>query len=140
MCVSEVCGLKDVRVISPGAVRVGEPIKLECQFDTEGDQLYAVKWYRGNKEFYRFMPKETPQSKVYNSSGIKVNVSTWRKIYTYVHKTLSKYAIEVNKKGSYLFSFSGIFLLLHRCSVTVLYLLFLFAVCFLVLKAFSWDV
>jgi hypothetical protein len=70
-----VCGLKDVRVVSPGGVRVGDAIKLECQFDTEGDQLYAVKWYKGKKEFYRYLPKDTPPGKVFPSSGVNVNVS-----------------------------------------------------------------
>ncbi|XP_059475215.1 uncharacterized protein LOC132196516 [Neocloeon triangulifer] len=68
-------GLKDVRVISPGGVPVGESIKLECHFDTEGDKLYAVKWYKGKKEFYRYLPKDNPPGKVFPSSGVNVNLT-----------------------------------------------------------------
>ncbi|CAB3385317.1 Hypothetical predicted protein [Cloeon dipterum] len=68
-------GLKDVRVISPGGVPVGDAIKLECHFDTEGDQLYAVKWYKGKKEFYRYLPKDNPPGKVFTLSGVNVNLT-----------------------------------------------------------------
>lgn len=74
--VAGVCGLKNVKVISPGGVPVGEAIKLECQFDTEDDQLYAVKWYKGKKEFYRYVPRDIPPGKVFPSSGVNVNVSS----------------------------------------------------------------
>lgn len=81
--VAEVCGLKNVKVISPGGVPVGEAIKLECQFDTEDDQLYAVKWYKGKKEFYRYVPRDNPPGKVFPSSGVNVNVSRVRfRVYT----------------------------------------------------------
>jgi len=81
--VAEVCGLKNVKVISPGGVPVGEAIKLECQFDTEDDQLYAVKWYKGKKEFYRYVPRDNPPGKVFSSSGVNVNVSRVRfRVYT----------------------------------------------------------
>lgn len=68
-------GLRNVRVLSPGAVAVGESIKLECHFDLEGDHLYAVKWYKGKKEFYRYLPKENPPSKVFPLPGVEVDVS-----------------------------------------------------------------
>lgn len=37
--------LKDVEVFVPTAVRRGETTKLQCKYDLEGDNLYAVKWY-----------------------------------------------------------------------------------------------
>ncbi|KAG8228347.1 hypothetical protein J437_LFUL014242, partial [Ladona fulva] len=68
-------GLKNVRVVSPGAVAVGETVRLECQYDLEGAELYAVKWYKGKKEFYRFLPKEDPPTKVFPLPGINVDLS-----------------------------------------------------------------
>ncbi|KAF4528144.1 hypothetical protein B566_EDAN012932 [Ephemera danica] len=67
--------MKNVSVISPGAVPLGNPIQMECHFDLEGDQLYAVKWYKGKKEFYRFIPNEVPQSKVFPLPGVNVDLS-----------------------------------------------------------------
>ncbi|XP_046383019.1 uncharacterized protein LOC124153728 isoform X1 [Ischnura elegans] len=68
-------GLKNVRVVSPGAVAVGETAALECQYDLEGAELYAVKWYKGKKEFYRYLPKEKPPTKVFPLPGINVDLS-----------------------------------------------------------------
>ena len=33
--------------------KVGEHVHLECDFEEGGDQLYSVKWYKDNMEFYR---------------------------------------------------------------------------------------
>ncbi|KAG8227872.1 hypothetical protein J437_LFUL007182, partial [Ladona fulva] len=68
-------GLKNVRVVSPGAVAVGETVTLECKYDLEGAELYAIKWYKGKKEFYRYLPKEDPPTKVFPLPGIKVDLS-----------------------------------------------------------------
>lgn len=45
--------LRDVEVFVPSAVRRGETARLHCMYDLEGDTLYAVKWYKGRREFYR---------------------------------------------------------------------------------------
>lgn len=54
-------------------------IELECDYDLEGDHLFAVKWFKGThelrEEFYRYTPTEKPAMKVFPVPGIKVNVS-----------------------------------------------------------------
>ncbi|XP_019760770.1 uncharacterized protein LOC109538124 [Dendroctonus ponderosae] len=67
--------LKDVRVTVPEAVRMRETITLQCAFDLEGEPLYTVKWYKGSKELFRFIPKELPNSKVFAMPGIEVDLS-----------------------------------------------------------------
>ncbi|KAL5281389.1 hypothetical protein ACFFRR_005032 [Megaselia abdita] len=65
-------GLRDVRVKVPLAVRRGDKALLKCLYDLEGDSLYAIKWYKGRREFYRYTPKENPPMKVFPISGTKV--------------------------------------------------------------------
>ncbi|XP_008546379.1 uncharacterized protein LOC103570425 [Microplitis demolitor] len=60
-----VSGLKDVKVEIPEAVAVGAQVTLTCQYDLQTDVLYAVKWYKGKDEFYRFVPKELPPISVF---------------------------------------------------------------------------
>lgn len=68
--------LKNVTlVISPPAVQRGKNVSLFCHYDLEGQPLYAVKWYRGQFEFYRFNPSEEPKRKIFAFAGIKVDVS-----------------------------------------------------------------
>ena len=36
---------------------VGRDISLLCVYELEKDVLYSIKWYREDKEFYRFLPR-----------------------------------------------------------------------------------
>ncbi|KAG5873861.1 hypothetical protein JTB14_025478 [Gonioctena quinquepunctata] len=65
-----VAALKNVRVTVPLAVRTSDTVSLECHYDLEMEPLYTVKWYKGNREFYRFIPKELPNSQVFPFPGI----------------------------------------------------------------------
>lgn len=41
----------------------------------EGEALYAIKWYKDNEEFYRYVPKARPPKTSYRVDGIRVIVS-----------------------------------------------------------------
>lgn len=73
--VSGLESLKEVLVKIPEAVRLRDTVTLQCNYDLEGETLYTVKWYKGSNEFYRFIPKEHPNSKVFPRPGINVDVS-----------------------------------------------------------------
>ena len=47
------CQLSDVSVQSVTCHQVGERLRLVCNFTLGEDQLYSVKWYKDNMEFYR---------------------------------------------------------------------------------------
>lgn len=49
---------------------------LVCDYELDGEVLYAVKWYKDDEEFYRFVPKSNPPQHSYKVDGIKVDVST----------------------------------------------------------------
>ena len=38
-------------------VEGGHTLNLECDYKLEGDTLYSLKWYRDDKEFYRYIPR-----------------------------------------------------------------------------------
>lgn len=69
-------GLREVRIQIPTAVKKGEPAILNCWYDTEGDPLYTVKWYKGGREFYRYAPNENPVVKIFPIGNLTVKVST----------------------------------------------------------------
>ncbi|XP_065172446.1 uncharacterized protein [Atheta coriaria] len=68
-------GLKWVRVNLPQYRRPGELAQLQCDYDLGNDTLYAVKWYKENEEFYRFVLKERPQANSYKVEGVHVDIS-----------------------------------------------------------------
>lgn len=79
--------LKDVIVQIPRAAKVMDTVTLQCSFDLEGEPLYTVKWYKGSKEFYRFIPKELPSTLVFPLPGVDVDVSNF-KLHFYLKRTL----------------------------------------------------
>lgn len=59
----------------PEAVISGHAATLACDYDLEDAALYSIKWYRGDEEFYRYVPKESPPTRVFALPGIHVDVS-----------------------------------------------------------------
>ncbi|KAG7211677.1 hypothetical protein KM043_010927 [Ampulex compressa] len=67
--------LRDVSLeVVPEAVQRGQEAILRCHYDLEKAPLYSLKWYRGRHEFYRFSPSEDPATKIFNTSGIYVDL------------------------------------------------------------------
>ncbi|KAG1674782.1 hypothetical protein GQR58_014983 [Nymphon striatum] len=64
--------LKHLTVPTP--VKEGDDVQLKCTYDLEGSDLYSVKWYKDREEFYRYIPKESPQQKVFDTDGITVDL------------------------------------------------------------------
>lgn len=64
-----------MRLNVPRAVRVGHSVTLGCDYDLEDAPLYSVKWYQGTNEFYRYVPKEEPPTRVFPIPGLLVDVS-----------------------------------------------------------------
>lgn len=60
----------------PSAIRKGETAVFMCDFDLEDDQVYAVKWYKGRKEFFRYTPKDEFPIKTFQIDHVHVDVST----------------------------------------------------------------
>ena len=67
--------LKDVHLQSPLVVKSGSTVTLRCTYDLENESLYTVKWYKGRQEFFRYVPKELPNTKVFPLPGVNVDVS-----------------------------------------------------------------
>ncbi|UYV62699.1 hypothetical protein LAZ67_2001614 [Cordylochernes scorpioides] len=71
------------RLEVPSAVVLGEPAWLNCSYDLESDELYSVKWYKNNVEFYRFLPSDRPPGQKYDLKGVFVDLS--KSDHGYVH-------------------------------------------------------
>ncbi|BES95129.1 beat protein, partial [Nesidiocoris tenuis] len=64
--------LRLLRLSVPPYKMRGESAFLECDYDLEGNTLYAVKWYKDNEEFYRYVPRASPPQHSYNLEGVRV--------------------------------------------------------------------
>lgn len=64
------------RLDVPQSIQVGQPLKLRCLYETKGDKLQSLSWYKNGKEFYRYQPFERRQPVLaFNLSGVNVDVS-----------------------------------------------------------------
>ncbi|KAK8743414.1 hypothetical protein OTU49_001434 [Cherax quadricarinatus] len=71
-----VAGLHITKVTVPTPVAVGEGGWLECEFVDEGESIYALKWYLGLDEIYRWTPAENPPIKTFPVKGDPLTVDT----------------------------------------------------------------
>lgn len=67
--------LKDVFIEVPLAIKEGTTAIMRCDYDLEEEALYTVKWYKGRQEFFRYVPKELPHTRVFPIATINVDVS-----------------------------------------------------------------
>ncbi|XP_029155947.1 uncharacterized protein LOC114928767 isoform X2 [Nylanderia fulva] len=57
----------------PEHVILNETVRMQCNFNLDKEQLYAVKWYKDGHEFYRYTPKDKPRSLTFPLRGVNVN-------------------------------------------------------------------
>lgn len=63
------------RVLVPQYKIFGEDALLKCEYDLGRDRLYAVKWYKDNEEFFRYVPRFNPPIYTHPVEGVRVEVS-----------------------------------------------------------------
>ncbi|CAL1293746.1 unnamed protein product [Larinioides sclopetarius] len=59
----------------PDSVEVGKVARLVCDFDEEQDDLYSVKWYKDDVEFFRFLPNDRPANQFFEIGDVDVDMS-----------------------------------------------------------------
>ncbi|KAL0831223.1 hypothetical protein ABMA28_002077 [Loxostege sticticalis] len=48
---------------------------LGCYYDMGHDSLYSLKWYKDDREFYRYVPKAHPTMRTFFVPGVKVDLN-----------------------------------------------------------------
>ena len=59
----------------PDTVLRGHNIQFNCTFTLEDEKLFAIKWYRGNYEIFRYLPSSDVPMKTFPLEGYNVSVS-----------------------------------------------------------------
>ncbi|XP_047119801.1 uncharacterized protein LOC124802834 [Schistocerca piceifrons] len=68
-------GLRMAEAHIPAHAVRHESARLQCRFDLEGESLYSVKWYKDGREFYRYVPRDSPPALLFPVPGISVDRS-----------------------------------------------------------------
>ncbi|XP_062545385.1 uncharacterized protein LOC134211971 [Armigeres subalbatus] len=66
----EALHLTDMNV--PEIVDLRATVTLSCSYDLETQQLHSVKWYKGNREFFRYAPSISPPLRTFPVDGVRL--------------------------------------------------------------------
>jgi len=59
----------------PTEAVVGSSVELKCEWRILGvSNLYSVKWYKDDHEFFRYVPDNNPKTQMFPRAGVKVEV------------------------------------------------------------------
>lgn len=105
LLVDDTVALRMLELVVPQHVVRGQNIKLECNFNLDGETLYSVKWYKDGNEFYRYVPQERPPVLVFQLPGVTANIhnSTERSVVLHSVNLMStgRYRCEVLAEAPY---------------------------------------
>ena len=59
----------------PPTTDIYDSVTLSCEYDLQGGNLYSVKWYKDESEFFRYVPDYQPQCQAFPAPGISLDVS-----------------------------------------------------------------
>ncbi|KAH7951380.1 hypothetical protein HPB52_008347 [Rhipicephalus sanguineus] len=80
---------------APSAAIHGRGMWLNCSFDLESDELYSVKWYKNDTEFYRYIPRDRPPAQNYDLPGVVVDMSRSREGHVFIS------SVNLSSEGNY---------------------------------------
>jgi hypothetical protein len=69
----------------PPVADIFQPATLTCEYDLGSGNLYSIKWYKDECEFFRYTPDYEPHSQAFPTAGITLDVSK--------HVSLAVYAV-----------------------------------------------
>ena len=59
----------------PKYVMVGDSTTLKCHFNLEHEKLYTLTWWKDDRQFYQYIPKNDPKIVIFTVPGVTVVVS-----------------------------------------------------------------
>ncbi|KAH9406483.1 hypothetical protein TYRP_013463, partial [Tyrophagus putrescentiae] len=87
----------------PSPLSIGDSGELICNYDLEDNTLYSFKWYKDGIEFYRYVPRDYPQTQYLKMAGIHVDVRKSSKKSVYLTNvnlaTRGKYRCEISAEA-----------------------------------------
>ncbi|XP_049272188.1 uncharacterized protein LOC119393397 isoform X1 [Rhipicephalus sanguineus] len=87
--------LRLLEMSAPSAAIHGRGMWLNCSFDLESDELYSVKWYKNDTEFYRYIPRDRPPAQNYDLPGVVVDMSRSREGHVFIS------SVNLSSEGNY---------------------------------------
>ena len=65
---------------------LGRDISLPCRYELEEEVLYSIKWYRDDREFFRYIPTGETEE-MHTSKGFR---RSWQILYYLLYKSATQ--------------------------------------------------
>ena len=87
--------LRDLVLTVPPAISLGETVTLNCTYHLQGENLYAIKLYKGRNEFMTYAAERQPPLRSFPLKGIHIGVrkSQFSPIYNCLGYTNEDYHV-----------------------------------------------
>ncbi|XP_064079712.1 uncharacterized protein LOC135196867 [Macrobrachium nipponense] len=69
-----VLGMRVKQVIVPQPAIVGQSAKLQCLWESTDKQVYSIRWYINNKQFYSYIIGSAPEKIKHKIEGVDVDL------------------------------------------------------------------
>ncbi|XP_045495110.1 uncharacterized protein LOC123693887 [Colias croceus] len=98
-------GIRVSELTVPSHAVEGGSVLLQCHYDLEGDMLYSIKWYKDNREFFRYVPSNSVPFSYFPLPGVRVDEkdssSNVVKLVNLTPESAGLYRCEVSGEGPY---------------------------------------
>ncbi|KFB39715.1 hypothetical protein ZHAS_00007405 [Anopheles sinensis] len=102
--------LTELRI--PWQVVANSDALLECRFDMNNTELYAVKWYKDGHEFFRYLPRNKPTKQMFLLPDITIDLQKSDKNQVLLRNvtlaSAGKYTCEVSAEAPAFLTVSGV--------------------------------
>ncbi|XP_047740569.1 uncharacterized protein LOC125179208 [Hyalella azteca] len=71
-------GMEVSSVEVPRYLLLGESATLACHFRLQDEVLYSLTWWKDGRQFYSYIPSNSPRVVVFNVPGVTVNIDASR--------------------------------------------------------------
>ncbi|XP_038214731.1 uncharacterized protein LOC119834442 [Zerene cesonia] len=98
-------GIRVTELTVPSHAVEDGSVLLQCHYDLEGDMLYSIKWYKDNREFFRYVPSNNIPFSYFPLNGVTVDEkdssSNVVKLVNLTPESAGLYRCEVSGEGPY---------------------------------------
>lgn len=72
------------RLVVPRYTIMGSDAKLICEYENKSLDIYSIKWYKNDREFFHHISSLDPPKRNFSLPGINVDVSFYSNLSLYV--------------------------------------------------------
>ncbi|XP_035777318.1 uncharacterized protein LOC118458686 isoform X2 [Anopheles albimanus] len=100
-------GLQLTEILVPDVADVQETVTLSCSYDMGTHKLNSVKWYKDEREFFRYSPLMPQNLMLFDVDGVTVVPNSTAQVCNHYMCSIQLHKLNTRSSGSYRCEISG---------------------------------